>query len=96
MPSKITSGSECGIHRKLINRASGRKIVAILEKNPKKDSKKYEQDDIQHMRKVVSYCKRHLAQEGKAKQDPQSKSAKSLKNWVRTLMLLLERLLLLT
>jgi len=34
------------------------------------------------MRKVVSYCKRHLAQEGKAKQDPQSKSAKSLKNWV--------------
>jgi len=31
---------------------------------------------------VVAYCKRHLAQEGKAKQDPGSKSAKSLKNWV--------------
>jgi len=33
------------------------------------------------MRKVVAYLKRHLAQEEKAKQDPDSKSAKSLKNW---------------
>lgn len=38
-------------------------------------------DDIQHMRKVVAYCKRHLAQEEKAKQDEESKSYKSLKNW---------------
>jgi hypothetical protein len=38
-------------------------------------------DDIDHMRKVVSYCKRHLAQEEKAKQDTNSKSYKSLKNW---------------
>lgn len=38
-------------------------------------------DDIPHMRKVVSYCKRHLAQEEKAKQDKSSKSYKSLKNW---------------
>lgn len=60
---------------------SGRKIVAILEKNPKKDPSKYEEEDIQHMRKVVAYNKRHLAQEGKAKQDPDSRSAKSLKNW---------------
>lgn len=60
---------------------SGRKIVAILEKNPKKDPSKYDEEDIQHMRKVVSYCKRHLSQEEKAKQDPSSKSAKSLKNW---------------
>lgn len=29
----------------------------------------------------VADNKRHLAQEGKAKQDPNSKSAKSLKNW---------------
>lgn len=29
------------------------------------------------MRKVVSYNKRHLAQEGKAKQDPDSRSARS-------------------
>lgn len=60
---------------------SGRKIIEILEKNPKKDPSKYDEEDIGHMRKVVAYNKRHLAQEGKAKQDPNSKSAKSLKNW---------------
>lgn len=60
---------------------SGRKIVAILEKNPEKDPESYEQEDIDHMRKVVAYCKRHLAQEEKAKQDTNSKSYKSLKNW---------------
>jgi hypothetical protein len=60
---------------------SGRKIVAILEKNPEKVPESYEQDDIDHMRKVVAYCKRHLAQEEKAKQDTNSKSYKSLKNW---------------
>jgi hypothetical protein len=38
-------------------------------------------DDLAHMRKVVAYCKRHLAQEEKAKQDTESKSYKSLKNW---------------
>jgi hypothetical protein len=64
-----------------IGHDSGRKIVAILSKNPKKDPEKYEQEDIDHMRKVVAYCKRHLAQEQKAKQDTQSKSYKSLKNW---------------
>lgn len=61
--------------------ASGRKIIQILEKNPKKDPEKYDEDDIQHMRKVVAYNKRHLAQEQSAKQNPDSKSAKSLKNW---------------
>jgi hypothetical protein len=81
---------------------SGRKIITILEKNPKKDPDSYDevslwptifltrrpgldsyclQDDLAHMRKVVSYCKRHLAQEEKAKQDTNSKSYKSLKNW---------------
>jgi hypothetical protein len=64
-----------------IGHDSGRKIIAILEKNPKKDPSKYEQNDIDHMRKVVAYCKRHLAQEEKAKQDTNSKSYKSLKNW---------------
>lgn len=42
---------------------------------------RYDDEDIQHMRKVVAYCKRHLAQEEKAKKDPNSKSARSLKNW---------------
>lgn len=60
---------------------SGRKIVSILEKNPDKDPNKYDSEDIQHMRKVVSYCKRHLAQEETAKKDTSSKSYKSLKNW---------------
>ncbi|KAK4565292.1 hypothetical protein LTR86_003909 [Recurvomyces mirabilis] len=64
-----------------IGHESGRKIIEILEKNPKKDPSKYDEDDIQHMRRVVAYCKRHLAQEGKAKQDPDSKSARSLRNW---------------
>jgi len=41
------------------------------------------------MRKVVSYCKRHLAQEEHLKQEKgpeeleKSKSTRSLKNWVR-------------
>ncbi|KAI1417996.1 hypothetical protein F5Y13DRAFT_184508 [Hypoxylon sp. FL1857] len=64
-----------------IGHESGRKIIEILKKNPDKDPDKYEQDDIDHMRRVVAYCKRHLAQEEKAKQDPDSKSARSLKNW---------------
>ncbi|KAF2750130.1 hypothetical protein M011DRAFT_492422 [Sporormia fimetaria CBS 119925] len=64
-----------------IGHESGGKIVHILEKNPDKDPDMYEEEDIQHMRKVVSYCKRHLAQEQKAKQDTNSKSYKSLKNW---------------
>ncbi|KAI1845337.1 hypothetical protein JX265_005200 [Neoarthrinium moseri] len=64
-----------------IGHESGRKIIEILTKNPKKDATKYDDDDIAHMRRVVAYCKRHLAQEEKAKQDPESKSARSLKNW---------------
>ena len=38
---------------------SGRKIVEILGKN-KGD---YDQDDLEHMRRVVSYVHRHQAQE---------------------------------
>ena len=36
---------------------SGRKIIDILNRNPSKDPEKYEEDDLAHMRKVVSYCK---------------------------------------
>ena len=64
-----------------VGHESGRKIIEILERNPKKDPEKYDDDDLAHMRKVVSYCKRHLAQEDKAKRDTESKSYKSLKNW---------------
>lgn len=61
---------------------SGRKIIEILKKNPDKDPERYDQEDIPHMRKVVSYNKRHLVQEEeKAKQNTESRSYKSLKNW---------------
>lgn len=64
-----------------IGHDSGVKIVEILKKNPNKDPEGYDQGDVAHMRRVVAYCKRHLAQEEKAKQDTSSKSYKSLKNW---------------
>ncbi|KAL7959403.1 hypothetical protein V8C34DRAFT_313400 [Trichoderma compactum] len=66
---------------------SGRKIVEILESNPDKDPEKYSEDDVSHMRKVVSYCKRHLAQEEKANNEKpveevkKTKSYASLMNW---------------
>ncbi|KAI1750899.1 hypothetical protein F4782DRAFT_531934 [Xylaria castorea] len=60
---------------------SGRKIIEILKKNPSKDPEKYDEEDVEHMRRVVAYYKRHMAQEEKAKQDPNSKGARSLKNW---------------
>ncbi|KAJ6441085.1 DNA-binding protein [Purpureocillium lavendulum] len=71
---------------------SGRKIVEILESNPDKDPEKYTDDQIQHMRKVVSYCKRHLAQEEKANDEKsaeevkKTKSYASLKNWGHDLL----------
>jgi len=64
-----------------IGHESGRKIIKILEKNPDKDPEEYDEEDIEHMRKVVAYCKRHLAQEETAKKNTDSKSYKSLKNW---------------
>lgn len=67
-----------------IGHESGRKIIEISNKNPRKYPLGYAEDDLPHMRKVVSYCKRHLAQEEKAKQDTNSKSDKSLKNCTST------------
>lgn len=40
-----------------VGHESGRHIVDILKRNPKKDADKYTDEDLQHMRKVVSYCK---------------------------------------
>lgn len=34
---------------------SGRKIVEILKENPKGEADKYTEDQVSHMRKVVSY-----------------------------------------
>lgn len=55
---------------------SGRKIIKILESNPDRDPDGYAEEDVDHMRKVVAYCKRHLAQEETAKRNTESKSYK--------------------
>ncbi|KAI9901939.1 hypothetical protein N3K66_003756 [Trichothecium roseum] len=65
----------------------GRKIVSILEANPSRDPSSYTEEQTRHMRKVVGYCKRHLAQEeDMIRRKPEdevreSKSYISLKNW---------------
>ena len=65
---------------------SGTKIVDILKRNPDKKKEKYTEDDLKHMRKVVSYNKRHLAQEQHLKEKKgeeelkKTKSYKSLKS----------------
>ncbi|KAJ5981781.1 hypothetical protein N7499_009164 [Penicillium canescens] len=64
-----------------VGHESGRRIVEILEHNPTKEPSGYRNQDIDHMRRVVSYCNRHLAQEERAKQDTESRSYRSLKNW---------------
>ncbi|KAI8240756.1 hypothetical protein K4K57_011850 [Colletotrichum sp. SAR 10_99] len=66
---------------------SGRNIVEILKANPDKEEDEYTDDQVEHMRKVVAYCKRHLAQEakGNSEKSPEevkkTKSYASLKNW---------------
>jgi hypothetical protein len=55
---------------------SGRKVVEILEKN----NSDYTDDDIEHMRRVVSYVHRHQAQ--KPKDDVEDSNWRySLMNW---------------
>ncbi|TEA15292.1 hypothetical protein C8034_v002710 [Colletotrichum sidae] len=66
---------------------SGRRIVEILKANPDKKEDEYTDEQVEHMRKVVSYCKRHLAQESKTNSEKspeevkKTKSYASLKNW---------------
>jgi hypothetical protein len=55
---------------------SGRRIVAILEKS----EGDLDDDDVAHMRKVVGYVNRHLAQRPKNDVET-SKWRYSLKNW---------------
>lgn len=89
---KSDDSSKAGWHKdggdgESVGQDSGHKIVEILKSNPNKDPKKYTDDQIQHMRKVASYCKRHLAQESKGlkEKDPEevkkTKSYISLMNW---------------
>lgn len=55
----------------------GRRILEIKAKK-KTD---LTEDDYAHMRKVVSYVRRHLAQGGKSRTDPDSAWWLSLMNW---------------
>ncbi|CDW98435.1 hypothetical protein [Sporisorium scitamineum] len=81
-----SSGWTNGNSGETVGHNSGTKIVDILKRNPDKKKDKYTQEDIKHMRKVVSYNKRHLAQEQHLKQKKskeelqKTKSYKSLKN----------------
>jgi hypothetical protein len=81
------AGPECKTAGTGVGLASGRRISAILKRNPGRKARKYDEEDVAHMRKVVAYCKRHLAQEDKLKatKSPDAlehtKSTISLKNW---------------
>ena len=56
---------------------SGRRIVEILEKN----ENDIDQDDIDHMRRVVSYVHRHQAQRPEKENIEDSNWRYSLLNW---------------
>jgi hypothetical protein len=72
--SKSVGQSDAGGESK--GHESGRKIVEILEKN-KTD---YSSDDIDHMRRVVSYVHRHQPQKP-AREVKNSNWRRSLCNW---------------
>lgn len=56
---------------------SGRRIVEILGK----DKDGYTDDDVDHMRRVVSYVHRHLAQKPEREEIEDSRWRYSLMNW---------------
>ena len=60
-----------------VGHASGRRIVE-LRRTTKDD---LSEDDLAHMRKVVGYLKRHLAQGGPGDDVEHSKWRYSLMNW---------------
>jgi hypothetical protein len=62
-----------------VGHESGRRIVAIKAK--KKDD--LTDADYDHMRKVIGYCRRHLAQGGPKDDKAHSKWRYSLMNWGR-------------
>ena len=60
-----------------VGHESGRRIVAIKRKT--KDE--LDEDDYEHMRKVIGYVRRHLAQGGPAHDKERSNWRYSLVNW---------------
>lgn len=84
---KSDDSSKAGWHKdggggESVGQESGHKIVEILKTNPDKDPEKYTDDQIQHMRKVASYCKRHLAQESKGLREKEVEEAKKTKSYI--------------
>ncbi|KAI0778941.1 hypothetical protein BD413DRAFT_466793 [Trametes elegans] len=75
-PKSMKAGTGVGIE-------SGHKIVEILRKNPDGDPEKYGDEDVEHMRKVVSYAKRHLAQEGHLKDTKTREELEDTKSTIR-------------
>jgi hypothetical protein len=62
---------------------SGTRIADILRRNPERDPEAYEEEDMAHMRKVVAYCKRHLAQEDKLKETKTEEELEHTKSTIR-------------
>ncbi|CRK04211.1 hypothetical protein BN1708_009636, partial [Verticillium longisporum] len=62
-----------------VGHESGRKIVEILKANPDRKEDKYTDEQVEHMRKVVAYCKRHLAQEAKGNEEKTDEEVKKTK-----------------
>lgn len=60
-----------------VGHASGRRIIRIL----RKARGAYTAADLQHMRTVIGFIKRHTAQGGPAHDREHSRWAASLKNW---------------
>ncbi|KUI65503.1 hypothetical protein VM1G_01187 [Cytospora mali] len=84
---KSDDSSKAGWHKdggngESVGQESGHKIVGILKANPDKDPEKYTDEQIQHMRKVASYCKRHLAQESKGLEEKDPEEAKKTKSYI--------------
>lgn len=61
---------------------SGRIIVELLQK----DEDEYDEDDLKHMRKVISYVHRHSAQGPTKNNVEHSKWRYSLMNWCACLL----------
>lgn len=72
-------GSEGG---ESVGHDSGRRIVEILKSNPSKEPDKYTDEQVEHMRKVAAYCKRHLAQESAGNKDKSPEELKKTKSYV--------------
>ncbi|KAH9958999.1 hypothetical protein BC827DRAFT_1135445 [Russula dissimulans] len=79
-PQSRKAGTGVGIE-------SGRRIVEILRKNPDRKQDGYDKEDMAHIRKVVGYNSRHLAQEDHLKETKttaelkEAKSTISFRNW---------------